>query len=452
MRILIATFLFVLAVLNPASAQVLWRAADHVTPSGLAFRYVQLPRGQTQSIQFGWKDGWAAQRANGKGIAVFGPALVMQGPKGSNRAEFVEDVKDTQGQMYIASTPEYTIGGVFAPPQKFPAALKLFAKTLSNPAMDPARLEDLRKVHLAAITQAERQPLMLANRVGAHLQWEDSPILGWTKDDPFHFTGTSLAEIEDWRRAVLTRKGLVIAAAGPATAEQAALHIDELFVDLPPTGNELPAPVFPRKPAKDAVLIEADVPQTVILMGGWSSFDRGLDQTIALVAARALQQRLHRELREKLGATYAAAAQVVPLIAEPLIFSLHSMVAHDRAIEALATMRKEHQKFLADGLSENELDSERQRLRTEFNEGIRRPPAVANLLRGALFEGHPPDFIETFPDRLAALTLVEVNAGLKKGLAGNSVGTVIVAPKGDGFSGFCVIKAVEAVKTCPNTR
>jgi hypothetical protein len=48
--------------------------------------------------------------------------------------------------------------------------------------------------------------------------------------------------------------------------------------------------------------------------------------------------------------------------------------------------------------------------------GIRRPPAVANLLRSALLEGRAPDFLEAFPDRLAGLTLVEVNAGVKKGL------------------------------------
>lgn len=452
MRYLIATLLFVLAVLSPATAQVLWRAADHVTPGGLAFRYVQLPRGQTQAIQFGWRDGWAARKSNGKGIAVFGPALVMQGPKGSNRAEFVEDVKDTQGQMYLASTPEHTIGGVFAPPQKFQAALQLMAKTLADPAMDPARLEELRRTHLAAITQAERQPQLLANRVGAHLLWEDGPMLGWTKDDPAHFSGTSLAEIDEWRRAVLTSKGLIIAAAGPATAEEAALQIDELFAGLPTHGPELPAPAFERKAAKGSVLIEADVPQTMILIGGWSGFERGREQSVAVLAARALQQRLHREVREKLGATYGATAQTVSLIAQPVVFSLNSMVAHERAIEALDVMRKEHQKFLADGLSQNELDSERQRLRTEFEESVRRPPAVATLLRGALFDGQPANYIETFPDRLAAFSLAEVNAVLKKGLAGNTAGTVIVAPKAAGFSGFCVIKAVADVKACANIR
>ncbi len=448
MRLLIFAFALVLQTFAPADAQVLWRAADHMTPGGLAFRYVQLPRGQTQSIQFGWKDGFAARQANGKGIAVFGPALIMQGPKGVNRAEFVEDVKDTQGQIYIASTPEHTIGGLFAPADKFNAALRLMAKTISDPAMDSARLEDLRKAHLAAIAQAARQPGLIANRVGAHFLWEEGPMLGWTKEDPAHFTTTSLAQIEEWRRSVLTRKGLVIAAAGPASPEEAAAQIDELFAGLPLTGPELSAPVFARRSASGAVLIEADVPQTMILIGGWSAFEKGAEQSMAVLAAQALQARLHREVREKLGATYGAAAQAVPIISQPVVFSMNSMVAHERVIEALDVMRKEHQKFLTDGLSQNELDSERQRLTTEFQEIIRRPPAVATLLRGALLDGQSADYVETFPQRLAAFTLVDVNAVLKKGLAGKAVSTVVVAPKGPGFAGFCVIREVEQVNGC----
>ena len=452
MRLFILAFAFVFQTLFSADAQVLWRAADHVTPGGLAFRYVQLPRGQTQSIQFGWKDGFAARQPNGKGIAVFGPALIMQGPKGVSRTEFMEDVKDAQAQLYLASTPQHTIGGVFAPPNKFDAALDLMAETLANPAMDAARLEDIRKVHLAAVAQAARQPLLIANRVGAHFLWEEGPMLGWTKEDPANFTATSLVQIEDWRRSVLTRKGLVIAAAGPASADEAAAQIDELFAGLPVTDAELPVPIFSRKEASGAILIEADVAQTMLLIGGWSAFESGTEQSMAVLSALALQARLHRELREKLGATYGASAQTVSLISQPVVFSMNSMVAHERAIEALDVMRREHQKFLVDGLSQNELDSERQRLTTEFNEIIRRPPAVAALLRDALFDGQPPDYIETFPQRLATFSLGEVNAILKKRLAGKAVATVVVAPRGTGFSDFCLIREVEAAKNCPALR
>ncbi len=452
MRLLILACAFAFQTFLSAQAQVLWRAADHVTPGGLAFRYVQLPRGQTQAIQFGWKDGFAARQPNGKGIAVFGPALIMQGPKGASRTEFVEDVKDAQAQLYLASTPQHTIGGVFAPPDKFAAALNLMAKTLADPAMDAARLEDLRKAHLAAIAQAARQPILIANRVGAHFLWDEGPMLGWTKEDPANFTATSLAQIEDWRRSVLTRKGLVIAAAGPASADEAAVQIDKLFAGLPVTGAELPEPIFARKEVSGAVLIEADVAQTMLLIGGWSAFENGKEQTMAFISARALQARLHREVREKLGATYGVTAQTVSLISQPVVFSMNSMVAHERAIEALDVIRKEHQRFLVDGLSQNELDSERQRLSTEYNESMRRPPAVATLLRGALFDGQTPDYIENFLHYIAAFSLVEVNAILKKRLAGKPIATIVVAPRGAGFSDFCLIQEVEKAKTCPALR
>jgi len=73
-------------------------------------------------------------------------------------------------------------------------------------------------------------------------------------------------------------------------------------------------------------------------------------------------------------------------------------------------------------------------------------PAVATWLHVALFDGRPPNYIETFPQRLAAFSLVEVNAILRKRLAGKAVATVVVAPRGAGFSDFCLIREVEAAR------
>ena len=100
---------------------------DHVTPGGLSFRYAHMPEEKNQAINFGWRDGYALGHKAGQGLAIFGPSLILQGPKGIARAEFVEDVKDLQARMGLSSALDYTAGSLSAAVEKFGESVELFA-------------------------------------------------------------------------------------------------------------------------------------------------------------------------------------------------------------------------------------------------------------------------------------------------------------------------------------
>lgn len=437
---------YVCAAITLAHAQPV--VGDHVTPSGLAFRYVHMPEAQEQTIQFGWRDGLAFARNQGQGLAVLGPSLVLQGPKGMSRGEFAEDLKDLQARLSLQSSPSYTMGGVNAPHAKFGDAIELFAKVLAEPALDGGRLDELRKQYQASLRQQAANAGALAHRVAAQLLHGDSALRDWHGGSPAVYDDVTVEDVAAWRASVFVREGLVIASAGPFTPQQAAEQIDRLFASLPAKGTALSQPGFARAETSKSVVLETTAPQTHLLVIGWTGFKPDHELVSGQIAARVLRARLFKAVRERLGASYGASAQLLSPVESPYLLSFSAAVAHDKGVEALAAMKAEFEGFVAKGITAAELDAEKSKLASEIGEMFRRPPNVAALLRNAQLTGRPADHVTTAMQRMRAVTQDMVNGAIAMHLGGKAFLTLIVAPAGAGFQADCTLKAVEEAARC----
>src|SRR5262245_62765812 len=88
---LAATVLW-LAALTAGEAQTVTR---HTTPAGLAFRYVHMPQEQSQALYFAWKDGSAVALPGKEALPSLATALIMEGPRGSNRSAIFRSEEHT---------------------------------------------------------------------------------------------------------------------------------------------------------------------------------------------------------------------------------------------------------------------------------------------------------------------------------------------------------------------
>ncbi len=438
--------LFGLLLAEPCAAQP--TVGDHVTPGGIAFRYAYMPRARTQSIQFGRRDGYVLARESGQGLSALGPNLVMQGPKGLTKSEFVEEVKDLRGQMYLSSTSHFTMGGVSAAPEKFEAAVELYARSLTDPALDGANLEELRRNQLTALRQAAADPAAMARHVGAYLFLPDGPLRQWRSGGPSAFEGVGIEAVERWRRHALARDGLVIAAAGPARPQSVAIQIDRLFSMLPAKAPEFERAETPVAQSGKTVVLEAPVAQTILLVGSWSGYGNTPELLHGRLAARILQKRLFHAIREKLGAAYGASAQLASITPDLTVFSMQSAVAHDKAPQALAEIAAAYANFLETGVTAEELEPEKSKLLSEAMEGLRRAPSVASQLRNAMLNGMPPDYVQSTGKRLSEISADTVNASIRERLRGRTVATIIVAPSSSPFKADCVVKMPEEAEKC----
>lgn len=430
----------------PALAQP--AITNHTTPGGIAFRYAHMPRAQMQTIQFGWKNAYALMLPGGSAVSLLGTALMVQGPQGMVRGEFVEDTKDLQARMQLSASSHFTLGGVIAPPDKFEATVDLFARVLSEPALNPAHLDEIRQNDLLSHKRAVTTPTSIAGRAAATLMLQPGPVQDWVLGDPAAMEKVRLEDINAWRKAVFVREGLLVAAAGSHTPEVVAGQIDRLFSKLPATGTRVAPVIPPEVMTSKTVVVEMATPQTIIHFGVASRFMSNPQATHGTLAMNILRQRIFEAVRTKLGASYGATARLSAYAREPMHVSVQAAVDHEKAAEALDAMRAQYKAFMTGGVTAQELEPEKTKLVSSFREQMRQAGGVAQAIRLTMLGNYRQDFLARNAARIERMTAIEINDDISEKIAGFPVLTVIVAPSAAPFKADCVIKSLAEIARC----
>lgn len=430
----------------PALAQP--AITNHTTPGGIAFRYAHMPRAQMQTIQFGWKNAHAFMLPGGSAIGPFGTAMILQGPQGMTRGEFVEDTKDLQARMQLSSSVHFTQGGIAAPPEKFEATVDLFARTLSAPALNPAHLDEIRQNSLLNRRRSVTTPTSITSRAAAALSLQPGPLQDWVLGDPAAIEKVRIEDVDAWRKAVLVRQGLMVSAAGSYTPEVAAAQIDRLFAQLPATGTRVAPVIPPEVMTAKTVVVEMETPQTILHFSVPSRFMSNPQSTRGSLAMSILRQRIFEAVRTKLGASYGATAQLSAYAREPMHVSVQAAVDHEKAAEALEAMRAQYRTFVTGGVTAQELEPEKTKLVSSFREQMRQAIGVAQAVRLTMLSEYRPDFLARNAARIERMTATEINDDISEKLAGFPVLTVIVAPSAAPFKADCVIKSLAEIARC----
>jgi zinc protease len=433
----------------PSRAQTVTR---HTTPGGLSFRHVHMPEDGFQALHFAWVDGSAMVLAGKEALATLGTALIMEGPRGSNRSAMLEDFHDLQATASLSATASITQGHLVAPPEKFAEATRLFARVLADPALPHDRLAAMARDRAVNSRQADGSAETLAQRLFWRLAIADGPHRRYWISDPAIFERVTVADIDAWRRNVLVRAGLVLTSAGPMEAADAGREIDRLFAGLLAVGTP-PVPATPRLQAPGKlVVLERPAVQTAIVAGGPVDAAVTPDLVRLQLAVSALgggaSSRLWLAVREKLGAAYGISASLRVVDRSARALMIHSAVANDRARDALAAIRAEYGRLLADGLSDAELEPLKRIYVANHRERVRRASSLAgNLLTLALY-GYPDDYLASFEQRLRGHSRAAIEADLRAKLPQPPLTVAVVAPSADGLAADCVIKAADAIERC----
>jgi zinc protease len=143
-------------------------------------------------------------------------------------------------------TGNRTVGGsLSAPHDKLGLAAERLREVLLTPALSDQALARLRRRHAAGFEQAREVPGTLASSMLIEILAGPSPFVATEAGASLQRLGAAerfgRPEVEAWRRAVLARDNLVVAAAGRSSEEAVVAAIDRVFGDLPER-SDLPSP------------------------------------------------------------------------------------------------------------------------------------------------------------------------------------------------------------------
>ncbi len=290
-------------------------------------------------------------------------------------------------------------------------ALELLRLALTEPSFDADAIERLRAQVLSNLASDAKDPDTIATDRYNALAFPGHPY-----GTPHEGTRESVAALtrDDLVAAkgrVMARDRVHVAAVGDIDAEELGTMLDDLLSGLPETGAPLPGAAESALEG-GLTVVEFDTPQSVVAFGHEGIGMDHPDFFPAFVLAQilgggGLNSRLMEEVRRERGLTYGIYAGLWTQLYADQLRGFVSTV-NDRVGETVSVVRDEWQRMAEEGVTEEELERAKTYLTGAYPlrfDGNRR---IANILVGMQLDDMPIDYVNTRNDKVAAVTLEDV--------------------------------------------
>jgi zinc protease len=149
-----------------------------------------------------------------------------------------------------------------------------------------------------------------------------------------------------------------------------------------------------------------------------------------ILGGGGFSSRLMEEVREKRGLTYGVYSFIVDKDRADLLMGQVAS-ANDRMAEAIEVIRAEWQRMLAEGVTPEELEDAKTYLMGAYPLRFDSNAAIARIMVGMQMTGLPIDYIATRNDKVAAVSLADIERVAKRLIDPEALHFVVVGqPEG----------------------
>lgn len=310
------------------------------------------------------------------------------------------------------------------------SALEAFSFVLHKPDFPETVLKREQARIVAGLQEAETEPDSIAQKAfmrsvyGMHAYSLDQ------SGEIDTVQSLTAADLSRFYQTHYTAKSAVIALMGDLTLTQAKQIAERLSTGLPQ--GPAVAPVAPVPALKTASVKKLPHPalQAHILLGQPGN-KRGDADFFPLYVGNYILggggfvSRLTEEVREKRGLAYSVYSYFLPM-AELGPFQIGLQTKKEQAEEALKLVNATVQKFVEKGVTEAELKAAKDNLIGGFPLRIDSNGKILEYLNIIGFYKLPLDYLDSFNDHVAQVTVQQVNDAFKRRIHPESFATVIV--------------------------
>ena len=306
-----------------------------------------------------------------------------------------------------------------------PRIIEVLADELRNPAFAAAELARARK-------ELENDFLRADDDTSARAQ-ERLAQLVYAPGHPYRPHGRAgkvrsvaaitEAELRAFHRARYNGAAMILAVVGDIDAAQTIALIEQHFGGIPrgerpaftAVGRSQPA----ERGAREAVTLRGKANMNIVM--GTASGLRRLDPDYeaALVANAALGQtalasRIGRRVRDTEGLTYQIYSRFLHSDELDGLWLVNVNVAPQNLARALQSTREELEKYAREGATDAEIAAQKSFFAGNFNVNLGSNAGIAAALAAAEKFGFGPAHLDRFPARIAAVTIAEANAAIRR--------------------------------------
>ncbi len=417
------------------------------TENGARVYFVPAPGLPMVDIQLTF-DAGSAHDDDKKGIAHLTNSLLDEGAGDFNADQIAEHFENLGAEIGNGSYRDMSIMTLrsLTDPQLLTPALEVFALMVSAPSFPEESFERNKKQTLRAIQSQLQSPQSIINKAFFKALYDNhpysTPSLGFEES----VTALTRDDMLKYYQQYYVAKNVVIAMVGNLDRAAAETIAAQLTGGLK-SGNAAPKIASPAAIKKSAMInIEHPSTQTHVMIGqpGMSRNDPdefALYVGNHILGGSGLTSRISDEIREKRGLAYSAYSFFSPMReAGPYLMGLQTR--NDQSNNAIDVMFATLQAFIDEGVTADELEAAKRNITGGFSLRIASNSKILGFLGNIGFYNLPLDYLDTYNDRINAVTIEQIKDAFKRRVHPDKMITVTVGapapakPKGKAVTGF----------------
>jgi zinc protease len=352
--------------------------------------------------------------------------MLMRGTMLRTRQEIQDELDRLKASGGLGGDATTGTGQFTTVRASLPDVIRLAAEILREPSFPEGEFRVLKEQQLAGLEEQRSDPIAIAQVALARRMepWPDGhPLRTSTLDEAMSaLEDVSLRDAVRFYEDFYGPQSGNLVVVGDFDPEEIAPALEEAFGDWksPHTFARIPEPF--RSPEPDEVAIETPDKANAILIAQQNLELRDTDPDYpALVLAGyalgggPLNSRLARRIRVEAGLSYAVAGAVSAHPIDPVgQFLAYAIFAPESADAVEELFRDEMSKVLADGLTDEEIQTAKQGYLETLQLARSQDASLASQLASKLYFDRTFGFDADFEARVRALTSVEVNDAIRR--------------------------------------
>lgn len=382
------------------------------------------------------------------GMAEMTASLLTQGTQGRTATQLNEQVDFMGAAMGSGAGTDLTFLNMIVMKDSFTTGLQILSDMARRPAFAQEEIERQRQQMLSGLQVSLDDPGFIANAVFDRLVYGFHPYGMPEGGTPATLSAITRDDIVAFHQRAFVPNNTILAVVGDVTADEAFTGVQKIFGDWARGDVAFDQPMPPPEPTRRVVIVnKPDAVQTEVRVGHIGIRRNHPDYMALNLAIRILggegANRLHQVLRTQRALTYGAQADFHTL-KEGGDVEASTNTRSEATGEVLRLMVDEFWRLQRERVRERELSDAKAYITGSFPLTIETPDAIATQVLNVLFYGLPVEDLQTYRERVNAVTVDDVERVARTYLRPDRLSVVLVgnaaafAPqlKGIGFTAF----------------
>jgi zinc protease len=399
------------------------------SPAGVEAWHVESDVVPLIAVAFTFEGGSSHDPAERPGVAQMLSRLLDEGAGEYDSDAFQERLAARAIELSFNAGNDAVGGSLKTLVKHADEAFELLRLALAEPRFDPESIERVRAQTIAGLRYQQNDPSVMATRRFFIEGFEGHPYGRPTSGTIESVEAVTRDDIVALHRAIVARGRAKIAVVGAIDAERLAGLLDKVFAALPEA-----QPLDPVEPTSlqrrgERVVVDLDVPQSVIRFGtgGIAIRDRDFIPAYVLnhiLGGGAFTSRLFQEVREKRGLAYSVGTSLVSYRAAALTWGF-TATKNERVAECLDVIAGEMDRLNREGPSDDELQKAKDYLTGSYALSFDTSTKIAHTLAQLNFEGLGIDYIGRRNQLVSAVTQADIRRAAERTLGDGRMLVVI---------------------------